>query len=432
MNSSLSRKSDRKSDKKSDSKSDKIKHSINESEPIIISTSTDKSTNKSINKSKPIFQVGGGYKVILTQENARIFVSEVKNLQKNAGQKQKIDTTNQSEYKDAVKKINDALSILSNDISPEKKKLEELKAQLEILASRNLFYLFTNQVNCKVIINNKEIDGNIIGMDNGVVAVAKTAQGNFIISLNTQLEIKMIKSQQKTQQKTQQGGKNPKSVISSEPDITSSSIGDSSESDEPNKESDEESEEAEESEESEEPNKESDEESEESDEESDEESEEPDDESPPTEELSTSSLSNNISSPVLKTSEYSSSVKTSVKSSDKSSDKTSSVNSSSIKSSIITETSNKSTNNNLNKNIKGGSKTKDNQKQIQTKIQTKTQAKTQTKTQTKSEAQIKSKHLSFMKAGKADNIGIIESNAKSQSIKGYYSESTSVEDGLCE
>lgn len=167
------------------------------SEPMVVDTTTStsdvdrSSAKRSIAKSHNSgrFQIGGGYKIILAPHDARKFIENVKNLQNTAGQKQSIDISNAVDYKNAAKHIESALMILSNDISPEKKKLETLKQELENLATINKFYVFDHPIICKVVIGTTEVNGELIAMDDGVVAVAKTEQGNFMVTLESQLEI---------------------------------------------------------------------------------------------------------------------------------------------------------------------------------------------------------------------------------------------------
>jgi hypothetical protein len=338
---------------------------------MVVSTSTSASRDR---VKKNNIQVGGGYRIILASDDARLFIENVRTLQKTEGKKQSIKIDNAVDYGNATKHIDSALTILVNDISPEKKKLEALKQKFEKLAESTEFYVFEIPIKCKVTIDGKEIDGELIAIDDGAVAVAKTAKGNFMVTLESHLEIEKSSPEL--------------SSMSSQKSIFASSSGSSQRSSTKL-------------------------------------------ESPVTESLSSTpaTASNTDTSPYLATSEYgltesetmnnntkkgqTSEVKTtsdssaktsSVRSSDKtssvrSSDKTSSVRSSdktsSVRSSVSDENTKKS-------GMRGG------------RMDTK---KIYKDTHNKSK---------FMKAGKSDSVGIIES------VKGYYSESTSIEDGLCE
>ena len=349
------------------------------SEPMVVSTSTSASR---VRVKKNNIQVGGGYKIILAPDDARLFIENVRTLQKTEGKKQSIKIDNAVDYGNAAKHIDSALTILVNDISPEKKKLETLKQKFEKLAESTEFYVFETHIKCKVMIDGKEIDGELIAMDDGVVAVAKTARGNFMVTLESQLEIE------------KHGGyKKSNTTTSSQKSIFTSSSGSSQRSSTKL-------------------------------------------ESPATESSLSSTpvtASNTDTSPYLATSEYDlteseimnnnakkgqtsevqttsdSSAKTSsTRSSDKttstgSSDKTSSTSSSDKTSSVRSSVSDQTESENAKKSgMRGGRR---DTKKIYKDMHNKSK---------------------FMKAGKSDSVGIIES------VKGYYSESTSIEDGLCE
>ena len=148
----------------------------------------DKST-RSQNHYNGMLHVSGEYKILITSNNAQIFINEVKKLQNSVRQKQYIKISNLVDYTNAAKHVEYVLVILSSDASPEKTKLVDLKKQLERLATIDNFYVFEVPIVCKVLINKKELDGHVIAIDDAHVAVTKTAIGNFMVTLANQLEI---------------------------------------------------------------------------------------------------------------------------------------------------------------------------------------------------------------------------------------------------
>lgn len=241
------------------------------------------------------------------------------------------------------------------------------------LTDDNSFFILANPVKCRFMIDDNQVDGEVFGMDeNNMVVVRTSGNKNYIVSFKNQMEI---------------------SEDSDELDVETSEPEPESES-EPVSETEPVSEPVSETEETE--------------PETDTETE---DTEPETESDITSSANNTTTeSSYASPSSISASISTSVSSSISStSGKSSSFRSSGISSgssnqiTSLSESSNRSdyvknkqqVSSISNANMRGGSKNK----------------------QTKAH---------FMKAGKGDNVGIKES------VKGYYSESTSIEEGLCE
>ena len=315
--------------------------------------------------------------------------------------------------------------ILSNDISPEKKKLEVLKKELDKLAVYDKFYMFETHVKCKVLIDNKEMNGYLIAMDDGAIAVAKTDIGNFMITLDNQndnqIEISNHNNSVKSSDKNEKSTSNKsiftpltpsnksESVSTHTPNVKSSNKSESVSTHTPNVKSSDKSTESS-----------SDKSTESSSDKSTESSSDRNNvssaklsrsiassshhvssklESPPTESsLSSSSSAVKSSSPYLATSEYDLPPRSNTQIA-------SNINKENSKYISKTESSvvDVSSNNSEHPNKHGGFKN--------------------IKKNTQHDA---GNGLKFMKAGKADNVGILES------VKGYYSESTSIEYGLCE
>lgn len=422
-------------------RSNNLSNGLTSSEPVVVLSSSDLNTKHKHKSSRSSqltestkstgsqsrysgFQVGSGYKILLESDNAKLFIDEVKHLQKVAEQKQSIKIDNANEYKKAATQIEGVLTILSNDISPEKRKLEVLKKDLEKLSENDKFYVFKTPIRCKVIVGGKEEEGFVIAMDDGVVAVAKTEKGTYMVTFENQLEIlhqqqggkdnkgsksnkndrsnkefdKVSKSENKSSTRSTEKSTEKSIFIPSSRDndldqtdtgSESQNVGTSNKSTSTRRSEKTESSSAKIS-------------------------------SPRTESsLTTSSRKKSSSSPYVATSEYDIPTR-SKESSEKSrevfssastdSEATVSTTTSDPETETVDESSNKSEYlKKIKHDMKGGAKDVKNKNHEIHKKEDR-----------------KNKGLKFMKAGKADSIGIIEST------KGYYSESTSIEDGLCE
>jgi hypothetical protein len=140
-----------------------------------------------INIVNPMDQKGRGYKLLIDRDYGCAFVNEVKKIQQ-SGKKQKISLDNNSDYRDALKHVESALLVLKNDSSVEKIELENVKKEL-LKYTKDEFYVFENQIKCTVVIDGLTIPGQIIGMDDGELAIVKTAKGIFGVTLNNNIQI---------------------------------------------------------------------------------------------------------------------------------------------------------------------------------------------------------------------------------------------------
>lgn len=356
------------------------------SEPVIVSTST--SAEIISNE----LQKCNKCKIIIDHENAQKFMKEIKRIQSSKNKiKEVIKLDKLNEYGDAAKHIKMAIDILKNNESREKNDLEKLYKQFEKRSGDKKFYKFVEDIKCNVETDNNKLDGKIIAIDDGVVAVVETNEGVFMITIANQLEIFDSTTQttdiaiNKTE--LQKGGNKKKSIFSpqntSSNNITKSSKKTSSQKSSNRSSNNDKSLIL-----------------------------SADEISNDTESMSPSSNEIKSVSPYLNTSEYNTLLMNKNKSSD--------TNSSSNKSEYVMKSSSNNNNDKYTSTIyneidklKGGDYQNNKPLKIETTKKTDTDK----------------NNVKFMKAGRRDNIGIIES---SKSNNNYYSESSSAVDGLCE
>lgn len=334
-------------------------------------------------------QKGGGYQIILEQSMAKIFKSEIVRLKeliaKGRIDKQHYVIKNSSTYIDAYTHIGHALEFLKNDISKEKLELESLRVRLLKLSQLDMFYPLTNPVLCSILLDNTSIPAQLVAVDDGAVAVVSVLEksgdvnkgDNFIVTLNDNLQIveQTAESINSVEIEENRGGGRPtqsdRSIFSKSSSSISSNSSKSVSSSQVKL------------------------------------------DSPPTESsLTTTSITSTVKSPYLASSEYDI-FKPSTK--DESTDESISVKESTTRSSSISIDS--SSNRSEFHQMKGGSKNK--------RVDSKSISKN-------TDSDVK-RAIKFMKAGRSDKVGILETDGSSErSGSYYYSESTSIEDGLCE
>jgi hypothetical protein len=368
----------------------------NDSEPVIVSSTASKTASNSDSDSESdrltklsIDKQTGGYKIIIDKENAQIFKKEVLNL-KNSSNKKKhtVRADNAQHYINAAKNIKNALDALNNNkyvgsLYDQKKNLSELYKQFTQFGSDYKYYKLDNEIRCKVVINGNNYDAKIIGIDDGVAAIVKTSKEIYIIIIEGQLEI------------SQKGGhkKGPSvfsssSSIRSTSDMSSSSIESSSinmYSNDSNKHTSISSSSVQDS------NKYN---------------------SPSTESMSTSSFQSKSESPYLNTSEY-----------DIDQSDTPKKSNNIFRKPFHTDSSTKYTPSSelsINSSISSSNKSEYEDNQIGGFRKSNSSTNYTTDSDKSS--------IKFMRAGKGDNVGIIESTNSNY----YYSESSSAIEGLCE
>jgi len=142
-------------------------------------------------------QRGGGYRLLIDQENAQKFLEEVKKIHNHMGTKQKetINIDNTFDYPRALKYLDEALEILKNDVSDEKMELIRIKNKFEKHLNSNQFYKFDkdSDINCTVVINDDEsagsqILGKLIAVDDNMMAVVMTDRGTYVVTVDKNIQ----------------------------------------------------------------------------------------------------------------------------------------------------------------------------------------------------------------------------------------------------
>jgi len=127
--------------------------------------------------------------IVLSEQSAQKFIEEMKSIKTQNIEPTELHFDNMNTYVDASKHINDIINLHGGYMVSEKHQLERIGKEFQKYAKSNKFYKFNNSVDCKVLLNNKEMTGNIIGIDNGNLIAVQTGSGLISIPIKNNLNI---------------------------------------------------------------------------------------------------------------------------------------------------------------------------------------------------------------------------------------------------
>lgn len=129
-----------------------------------------------------------GYKIILNKDKALQFMKEVKKV-KSGSKSHTIKIDNSQDYAKVATNIKNTIDALEH-VSSNIQNLKNMYIMYSTIATNDNYYKFDKEINCLLSIDGSIVEGQIIAIDNGTVAVIKTQNKLLGVVIDNQLEIK--------------------------------------------------------------------------------------------------------------------------------------------------------------------------------------------------------------------------------------------------